>query len=170
MGMRGKLRRIDRTTKSGFHSVFWERLFRILSTEMNLLDLHFIRDHSSDHGKRSKRHGWARQKLNQAWDLRCLLKTEVPKIKKSSIWEWRSRLIQKIRESLSKLQMKTKQNKTKKTTNESLLSNEKKYIVLTFTLETLNFLLSTYHWLKCTFLRTLGSKNPIDFFLKNLNF
>ena len=39
---------------------------------------------------------------------------------------------------------KTKQNK-KKTANESLLSNEKKYIVLTFTLETLNFLLSTYH-------------------------
>ena len=45
MGMRGKLRRIDRTTKSGFHSVFRERLFRILSTEMNLLDLHFLRDH-----------------------------------------------------------------------------------------------------------------------------
>lgn len=38
-----------------------------------------------------------------------------------------------------------KQNKTKKTANESLLCNEKKCIVLTFTLETLNFLLSTYH-------------------------
>ena len=34
---------------------------------------------------------------------------------------------------------------TLKTTNESLLSDEKKYIVLTFTLETPNFLLSTYH-------------------------
>lgn len=39
--MRGELR-TDRTTHSGLYSVCRERLFRILSTEMNWLDLHSI--------------------------------------------------------------------------------------------------------------------------------
>ena len=113
VGMRGKLRRMDRTTKSGFHSVFRERLFRISSTEINLLDLHFIRDHSWDHGKRSKRHGWVRQKINQAWDLHCLLKIEVTKIKK----KYHMRMKEWIDSENKRI--------TLKTTNESLLSDEK---------------------------------------------